>query len=122
MQTLTHAEILALLIVGFLLIAAGSLLAQSVTGAFVCTVTGPSGAAIVGAKVLVANQATNISTTLMADSHGFYSVEALTVGKFPVGISKASDWMAGLEVDKLNGYLIAGTKEGEVDSFETQFS
>ena len=67
----------------------GFLHAQAVTGAIAGQVTDPTGAAIPDAKVIVTNQATNVSMTLTTNSRGYYSAEGLGVGEFSVTVSAA---------------------------------
>jgi Carboxypeptidase regulatory-like domain len=63
--------------------------AQAVTGNISGTVTDPSGAVIAGAKVVVTNTATGVSTTLTSNDQGIYNAPDLVVGPYQVSVSKA---------------------------------
>src|SRR5215472_14346522 len=60
-------------------------LAQS-SGTIQGTVTDPSGAAVVGAKVVVRNEATGEERTTQTDSAGAYQVAALPVGNYQIQV------------------------------------
>src|SRR5207245_6345507 len=51
------------------------------------TITDPSGAAIAGAKVSIANKATGITRDVTADAAGFYSAPNLLPGPYEVTTS-----------------------------------
>jgi len=78
---LRRVAVLALAILAIAILSAVPAYAQ-VSGATLSgTVTDPSGAAIVGAQVSVANRATGVNRSVVADSAGFYSVPNLQAGK-----------------------------------------
>ena len=54
--------------------------AQIIYGAIHGTVTDPTGAAVPGAAVSVANTSTGITTTAKTDSHGYYIFPQLQIG------------------------------------------
>jgi outer membrane receptor protein involved in Fe transport len=60
--------------------------AQTITGGVTGTVTDPSGAIIVGAKVTAMNVSTNIATTTKSNHDGVYSVQFLTIGRYTVTV------------------------------------
>src|SRR6266849_2319734 len=51
------------------------------------TVTDPSGAAIVGARVSIGNKATGVTRDITTDSTGFYSAPNLLPGPYEVTVS-----------------------------------
>src|SRR5437899_1825640 len=51
------------------------------------TVTDPSGAAIVGARVAITNTATNVAREATTDSAGYYSAPNLLPGPYEVTVS-----------------------------------
>jgi Carboxypeptidase regulatory-like domain/TonB-dependent Receptor Plug Domain len=59
------------------------------TGALVGTVTDASGAVVPGAQILVTNNATGQSTTILANGHGYYNVPLLPPGSYSVDASKS---------------------------------
>jgi hypothetical protein len=61
--------------------------AQVVGATLSGAVTDPSGAAIVGARVSVANRATGVNRVAVTDSAGFYSVPNLLPGNYDVTVS-----------------------------------
>src|SRR5260370_22389447 len=58
-------------------------MAQSNSAVVLGTVNDSTGAAIVGAKVTVLNQGTNISTTVSTKSDGQYTVTNIDPGSYP---------------------------------------
>jgi hypothetical protein len=62
------------------------------------TVTDPSGAAIVGARVSVTNRATGVNRAVPTDSAGFYSVPNLQPGNYDVTVS-STGFATAKEVD-----------------------
>ena len=73
----------------FMLVGAGWLHGQVITGAISGNVTDSTGAAVSGATVTVTNQGTGVSQVLTTDSSGFYSAEGLSVALYTIDISKA---------------------------------
>jgi len=68
-----------------LFLPAGSLTALGQTsGTIQGTVTDPSGAAVVGAKIMVKNEATGLERTTQTDTAGAYQVAALPVGTYQI--------------------------------------
>ena len=73
----------------FMLVGAGWLHAQVITGAISGNVTDSTGAAVSGATVTVTNQGTGVSQVLTTDSSGFYAAEGLSVALYTIDISKS---------------------------------
>lgn len=61
-------------------------LAQTVTGTISGTVADPTGAVIPGAKVTATNMATSVSTSVVTNNNGIYSLRFLQVGQYKVTI------------------------------------
>jgi hypothetical protein len=81
------ATLPVLVILAIAIFSAGNAYAQ-VSGATLSgTITDPSGAAIAGAKVSVANKATGVNRDVMADAAGFYSAPNLLPGPYEVTAS-----------------------------------
>ena len=57
-------------------------------GAISGSVTDTSGGLVPGAKVVITNQGTGVSTTLTTDNRGFFSAEGLQVGQYKIDVSK----------------------------------
>ena len=62
------------------------LMAQIQNGQFVGTVTDPSGAAIVGAKVTVTNMGTNLSVASTTGDTGLYSAREMPLGTYKITV------------------------------------
>lgn len=69
---------------GLVVFSALSAMAQSNSAVILGTVNDPSGAAVVGAKVTVLNQGTNISTSVSTKSDGQYTVTNIEPGSYRV--------------------------------------
>src|SRR5438477_1203894 len=77
----------SVLILAITIVAASPAYAQ-VSGATLSgTITDPSGAAIAGAKVSIANKATGVARDVTADAAGFYSAPNLLPGPYEVTTS-----------------------------------
>jgi len=61
-------------------------MAQIQNGQFTGTVTDASGAALAGAKVTIANQATNLQTTTTTNGTGVYTAKELPVGAYKITV------------------------------------
>lgn len=59
---------------------------QAPTGRIVGTITDPTGAVIVGAKITVTNIATGVSNETVTDAVGFYQVLSLPLGTYRVSV------------------------------------
>src|SRR6266849_524820 len=69
------------------ILSAGPAYAQVAGATLSGTITDPSGAAINGAKVSIANKATGITRDVTTDAAGFYSVPNLLPGPYEVTVS-----------------------------------
>src|SRR5437762_244682 len=79
-----------LILIAVIVLPASSLLkGQSSRGAILGTVRDPAGALVPGAKVSVANQATNISFEYETDTTGNYYVPSLIPGRYRIAVEKA---------------------------------
>ena len=79
-----------LILIAVIVLPALSLLkAQSSRGAILGTVRDPAGALVPGAKVSVANQATNTSFEYETDTTGNYYVPSLIPGRYRIAVEKA---------------------------------
>src|SRR5438094_10442271 len=61
--------------------------AQATTASFVGTVTGSSSAALPGVSLVIQNQDTGISRTVVSDEAGRYSAHGLSVGTYQITAS-----------------------------------
>ena len=71
----------------FLFASANRLQAQTQTGTISGTATDTSGAALVGATVIVTNEGTNVSQTTTTDGEGRYNVAQLPIGNYDLQAS-----------------------------------
>ena len=91
--------------------------AQQTQGSINGTVTDPSGAAIVGARVVIRNVDTNLMVTAQTRSDGSFNVAELPIGNYEVTFSKdgfekevhSQISIQGTRVTTLNAQLKAGT-------------
>jgi hypothetical protein len=67
-----------------LLFVSSRVLAQSVSGTILGTVTDSSGAVISNAKVTVVNEGTGLTRTLTSDANGEYSAPSVPTGHYTV--------------------------------------
>jgi hypothetical protein len=99
------------------LLVAGSLWAQATTGSIVGRVTDPSGAVIVGARVVAQNQATGISFPATTDELGNFNILELPPGSYTVtgtkdGFAASTVKSVVLDIDQkqlLNFRLVVGS-------------
>jgi carboxypeptidase family protein len=80
-------RLLAVLFFGFALLLAGQLIA-GVTASISGTVTDSTGAIVVGATVTVTNVDTGVATPQTTNGQGFYSFQALPLGKYTVDVQQ----------------------------------
>jgi hypothetical protein len=73
---------------GFLLLLGTVTTWAAITGSISGVVTDPSGAVISGATVVATSLSTNVKTTAVSDSKGFYSFTTLNVGVYDVSVSQ----------------------------------
>jgi hypothetical protein len=76
--------------------------AQTVTGTLVGTVSDPSGAPVLGAKVVVVNVATNLSRTTQTNTTGEYQFPFLPVGRYKMEVEAAGFQKASVEPFQVN--------------------
>src|SRR5215471_14516405 len=77
-------QCLAIMLSGLLILVSNLTALGQTSGTIQGTVTDPSGAAVVGAKIMVKNEATGEERTTQTDSAGAYQVAALPVGTYQV--------------------------------------
>src|SRR4051794_17745979 len=84
--------------------------AQVTTGTISGTVTDSTGAVMPGAKIVVENQDTGITRTVMSDSAGRYSAPSLSLGNYRVTVS-----MDGFETAARTGIALTVGREALVN-------
>lgn len=80
----TRGSLLAALGLSMLLLLCGRLSGQMDTGRITGTVTDPSGAVVVGAKIMLINDATNVSIVTESTSTGTYAFSGLRAGNYSI--------------------------------------
>ncbi|PYU92873.1 MAG: hypothetical protein DMG08_11570, partial [Acidobacteria bacterium] len=91
--------------------AAGLIWAQTDRGTITGSVTDPSGAVIVGAKVTATNTATRASTETITTSTGNYTVPVLQAGTYEVTVEQT-----GFKKAVLTGVLVQVAQTTRVDA------
>lgn len=89
---------------------AGSALAQSTTGSFQGTITDPSGAALPGATVTIANPETSFVRTTVANGSGHYDAPLLPPGRYTVSAE-----LAGFKKLQKTGLVLQVNQNARVD-------
>jgi hypothetical protein len=69
-----------------ILLALSSAIGQTVTGSITGLVSDPSGAVVVGAKVMAENTATSVKTSAQSNGAGVYTIRFLPIGTYTVTI------------------------------------
>ncbi len=87
MQRRVPIAVLCLSVLAVSLVIAGPLQAQAVGGSLSGTVTGPSGAAVSGAKVSVKNVATGQTVEAETNSSGVYKAANLAPGNYEISVA-----------------------------------
>jgi len=80
-------RLLVVLVFGFVLLLSGQLIA-GVTASISGTVTDATGAVVVGATVTATNVDTGVATTQTTNGQGFYSFQALPLGKYTLDVQQ----------------------------------
>jgi Carboxypeptidase regulatory-like domain/TonB-dependent Receptor Plug Domain len=88
------------MILAFLVLAVGALVAQTFRGTILGTVTDQSGAIVAGATVTVRNVATGLERPTQTSADGSYSVPELPTGSYTVTI-KQTGFQNGRDYTKL---------------------
>ena len=99
------------MILGFVVLAAATLSAQTFRGTVLGTVTDPSGAVVSGAKVTVHNAGTGQERTTQTSADGSYSIPELPIGTYSVTITQA-----GFQTFVANGVTVDVAGERRVDA------
>src|SRR3989441_7926205 len=73
---------LSLLIPGLLLLAAVEIKGQGIQSTILGKITGPSGAAVANAAVVIKNEGTNFERTMQTDENGDYRIPGLGGGSY----------------------------------------
>src|SRR6266404_942142 len=95
----TTAATLAVFVILTIAILSSNQVRAQVSGATLSgTITDPSGASIVGARVVIANKATGVSRDVTSDSAGYYLAPNLLPGNYEVTVS-ASGFSATRQPD-----------------------
>ncbi len=98
-------------LLAFVFLACGSLLAQTFRGTILGTVTDPSGAVLAGAKVTVRNVNTGLERTTQTSADGSYTVPELPIGTYTVTISQG-----GFQTSATRGVEVEVASEKRVDA------
>ena len=99
------------MILGFVVLTAATLVAQTFRGTILGTVTDATGAVVSGAKVTVRNTATGLERATEASGDGSYSIPELPIGTYNVTISQA-----GFQTFVANGVTVDVATERRVDA------
>ncbi len=95
----------------FVLLAAGSLSAQTFRGTILGTVTDASGAVIAGAKVTVKNTGTGLERSTQTSGDGSYSIPELPIGTYTVTVTQS-----GFQTFIATGVAVDVATERRVDA------
>jgi outer membrane receptor protein involved in Fe transport len=95
----------------FMLVAAGSLVAQTFRGTILGTVTDASGAMVSGAKVTVKNVATGLERTTQTSADGSYSLPELPIGTYSVTVTQS-----GFQTSITSNVVVDVATERRVDA------
>jgi hypothetical protein len=95
----------------FVLVAAGSLAAQTFRGTILGTVTDASGAVVSGAKVTVKNVATGLERTTETSADGSYSLPELPIGTYSVTVTQS-----GFQTSITSNVVVDVATERRVDA------
>src|SRR5580700_6140318 len=84
---------------------------QTVTGSIAGVVTDPSGAVVLGAKVVCENSATGVKTAVQTNSAGVYTLRFLPIGTYTVTIVAK-----GFATQKVQAFSLEINQTAEVDA------
>ena len=84
---------------------------QTVTGSIAGVVTDPSGAVVLGAKVVCENTATGVKTSVQTNSDGVYTLRFLPIGTYTVTIVAK-----GFATQKVQAFSLEINQTAEVDA------
>jgi hypothetical protein len=99
------------MILGFVVLAAASLWAQTFRGTILGTVTDQSGAVVAGAKVEVKNVDTGLSRVTETSADGSYSLPELPIGTYTVSVTQT-----GFQTFVASGVVVNVATERRVDA------
>src|SRR5215472_10127108 len=99
------------MILGFVVLAAASLWAQTFRGTILGTVTDQSGAVVAGAKVVVKNNGTGQERSAATSGDGSYSAPELPIGTYTVTITQT-----GFQTSVTTGVVVDLATERRVDA------
>jgi outer membrane receptor protein involved in Fe transport len=99
------------LILAFVVLTTGFLVAQTFRGTILGTVTDPTGALVSGAKVTVKNVATGLERSTQTSGDGSYSLPELPIGTYTVTVSQT-----GFQTSSTTGVAVDVSGERRVDA------
>jgi len=99
------------MVLAFVVLAVGALVAQTFRGTILGTVTDPSGAVVSGAKVTVKNIATGLERTTETSADGSYSIPELPIGTYTVTVTQS-----GFQTSVTNNVVVDVATERRVDT------
>lgn len=99
------------IILAFVLLSTGALLAQTFRGTILGTVTDASDALVAGAKVAVKNVNTGLERTTQTSGDGSYAVPELPIGTYSVTVSHT-----GFQTSVTSGVAVNVSAEARVDA------
>ena len=99
------------MMVALVIMAAGSLAAQTFRGTILGSVMDPTGAVVAGAQVKVRNLGTGLERTTVTGSDGSYSVPELPIGTYEVTVTQS-----GFQTFVANGVTVDVATERRVDA------
>jgi hypothetical protein len=88
-----------------------SALGQTVTGSITGLVSDPSGAVVVGARVVAENTATGVKTSVQTNSAGVYTLRFLPIGTYTVTIAAK-----GFATEKVEAFPLEINQTAKVDA------
>jgi len=104
-----HKKSVLTLILAAAILLSANLASAGITGSISGTVSDPSGAVMAGVTVTVTSLSTNVRSTTVTDSKGFYSFPALNVDHYTVAVNQAgfkNFLESGVEINANSALLI----------------